>query len=88
MIGTPMLRFANKSHRLEHSILCSRIGYHQLKEEDIGQSVPELASPHFRVLVIKLNLIIWLSGLLCLMKLNSIIDIAQDGTNTVLVLYV
>jgi hypothetical protein len=40
------------------------------------------------VTVLHVNLIIWLFGFLCLVILNRIVDIAQDSTNTILVLHI
>lgn len=69
-----------------HTVLQNRVSWLNGTEQRPIRTRTSLA--HFCVLVVIVNLIIRLSGLLGLMELNRVIDIAQDGTNAVLVLHV
>ena len=72
--------------RTRHTVLQNRVSsLNGIKKREIGART---SLAHFCVLVIIINLIFRLSGLLCLMELNSVIDIAQDGTDAVFALHV
>ena len=47
-----------------------------------------IISTHVGVVVVIFNLILWFFWLLCLMELDHIINVTQDGPNTVFILHV
>ena len=47
-----------------------------------------IVSTHVGVVVVIFNLVLWFFWLLCLMELDHIINVTQDGPNTVFILHV
>ena len=49
---------------------------------------PLIISTHVRVVVVIFNFILWFLWLLCLMKLDHIINVTQNGPNAVFILHI